>query len=1020
MAQDIEMQGLEFKIVNDSAAAVNGLESLVDTLTRLKTAISGGTKNLSKTAQGITEIANSVRGLNGGEASQKIASLSKALTSLRQLGNVNISSSFSKQLTAINTALSGLKWTDGDKLLALAAGLRPLSALGKAQLSSFTKQLGELANVSSELEKVDIDKFTRQMKELAVALKPLADEMQKVSNGFSAFPSKIQKLLNSTKDYNNAVGKARKSTGLWGKVTSALKFTGVTVALHKLGSMLGDAAQQASEWEGIAARFSRAFGDSAQENYEWIKKLSSEMHINTQQFMQYSSIFGTMLKGYGVAAEDAAKMAMGYTELAYDIYAGTNDIYKSFEDAAIAVRSAIAGEVEPIRAAGFTIVDSQLKITAANHGVAYSAQGASEELKSYLRYLTMVDQAKAQGLIGTYATELNTMEGLIRTLKQQIIQLGQSIGGVLLPVLARVLPYIQAFVSLISDAVAAIARLFGVELRPIDFPKGVSDSAEAAGELTDNLKSAGVAAKKLKQYTLGFDELHVISPDTGSGSGGGVAGGGYDGKFDISKVWDESIFAKINTQVAELKQKLLDILPIVAAIAGGLLGLKFSDKILSAIDKLKALKPKDIEEFFTNLKKSIGIAMAFAGAILLIVGAFDAWNNGVDWKNLLEMVGGVALLATGLYLALGPTAAAIGLIVGGIALLVIGIREWIKEGELTTPVFAAIAGGITAIGIAIAILTANPIALLIAGIAVGALLIIKNWDTIKEFFSNLWENIKTKAVEIWTSIGNFFKTKIPEIIKGIVNWFKELPGKIGEAIGRVLGTLAGWAVNIATWVATNIPKIIDSIVNWFKELPGKIWEKLVSFKDTIVEWKNKCIDWFSENIPKILNSITDWFGKLPDALLTVGENLIKGLWNGIVAAKDWFLEKLSSFFGGAWELISDFFSGVGSGFKEGYNSVPKFASGGFVSSGQLFIAREAGAEMVGGIGNRAAVANNDQIVAGIAQGVYEAVMAAMSESGGNQTIENVMYLDGEVVWKNQQKVARNRGYNFEMGAFTRA
>ena len=101
-------------------------------------------------------------------------------------------------------------------------------------------------------------------------------------------------------------------------------------------------------------------------------------------------------------------------------------------------------------------------------------------------------------------------------------------------------------------------------------------------------------------------------------------------------------------------------------------------------------------------------------------------------------------------------------------------------------------------------------------------------------------------------------------------------------------------------------------------------------------------------------------------------------------------------------------------------SIKAYAKGGFVSSGQLFIAREAGAEMVGSIGNRAAVANNDQIVAGIAQGVYEAVMAAMSESSGNQTIENVMYLDGEVVWKNQQKVARNRGYNFEMGAFTRA
>lgn len=104
-----------------------------------------------------------------------------------------------------------------------------------------------------------------------------------------------------------------------------------------------------------------------------------------------------MLKGFGVAQKDAAAMAMNYTELTYDIWAGYNDIYKSFEDAAIAVRSAIAGEVEPIRRAGFTIVDSQLKITAANYGIAYSTQSASEELKSYLRYLSLAKSDHKRG-----------------------------------------------------------------------------------------------------------------------------------------------------------------------------------------------------------------------------------------------------------------------------------------------------------------------------------------------------------------------------------------------------------------------------------------------------------------------------------------------------------------------------------------------------------------------------------------------------------------------------------------------
>lgn len=76
---------------------------------------------------------------------------------------------------------------------------------------------------------------------------------------------------------------------------------------------------------------------------------------------------------------------------------------------------------------------------------------------------------------------------------------------------------------------------------------------------------------------------------------------------------------------------------------------------------------------------------------------------------------------------------------------------------------------------------------------------------------------------------------------------------------------------------------------------------------------------------------------------------------------------------------------------------PKFdgwwAQGGFPSTGSLFIARENGPEMVGSMGGRTAVANNDQIVAGISQGVYEAVRDAMGD--GNQAIN--VYLDGKQI-----------------------
>ena len=84
-------------------------------------------------------------------------------------------------------------------------------------------------------------------------------------------------------------------------------------------------------------------------------------------------------------------------------------------------------------------------------------------------------------------------------------------------------------------------------------------------------------------------------------------------------------------------------------------------------------------------------------------------------------------------------------------------------------------------------------------------------------------------------------------------------------------------------------------------------------------------------------------------------------------------------------------------FKESQMSrLDRYATGGFPDAGQMFIAREAGAEMVGSIGGRTAVANNDQIVAGISAGVYNAMMAASgSGSGGDWNIQ-IVDTDGRV------------------------
>ena len=923
MADNVEIQGLEFQIVNDSTQAVAGLQNLIDTLNRLKTATNGGATGLSKTAQGIRELSNSLKGLNSGDASQKITRLANALTALSQVGNVKISSSIANQLTVIDTALNNLKWTDGDKLIALANGLRPLSELGKANMTTFINQLSKLPKVIEDLEAADIDKFTRQMNDLAAAMKPFADEMQKVSNGFSAFPSKIQKLITSTNRYSTSTNNATTSTKAWSTALQGIKLSSVVYLSKRIGTAIADYMYDASEWEGIMYRFGRAFGDAAQEDYNWIKRLNSEMKINVQQFMQYSSIFGTMLKGYGVVTEDAAKMAMNYTELTYDIWAGYNDIYKSFEDAAIAVRSAIAGEVEPIRKAGFTIVDSQLKITAANYGIAYSSQTASEELKSYLRYLTLVDQAKAQDLIGTYAKELPTAEGLMRTLRQQLTSLTNELGGLLLPVLVKVLPYIQAFVELIRDAIAALAALFGVEIQQVDFSRYLSAGANAADDMADGLNDASSAVKKLKQYTAGFDELNVFDPNKGNNSSSGAASGSYAGMFDIDKLWDESIFENINVQVDELKEKLYGLLPFAAAVGSALLTWRISSSILTFFKFVNDLVASGVlTSVLGGLKTLGGISLAVGGSVLYLFGAFDTWQNGVDWGSLNKMLLGTSIIVAGLALAISPFAGAISGIVAGVGMLVIGLREWITTGELSTQTFYLLLGGIAAVTLGFTALVGWP-ALIIGAVAALALTVYRYWDEIKVFFTDTFRNLGS-----WLDAN---------VIQPVVGAFQTAQTNISTVFTDLWSGIMSVWIPVSSWFRMNV---VLPIVELFQTA----WSSI----KRAFEAAFTAIGAFARNI---FNGVVSQVEGVVNRVIRAINRLIVGF-NRVVAGA-------ASVIGADWEglsLIAEI-------------HLPRLADGGFVDEGQLFIAREAGAEMVGAMGRRTAVANNDQIVEGISAGV---------------------------------------------------
>lgn len=856
MADNVEIQGLEFQIQENSEGAVSGINNLKKALSGLKGATSTSVTGLNATSKSIRELKNALSGLNSGDVSKKLTQIATGLKALESAKNIKISSSIANQLNALNAALANVRWTDGDKLRTLADGLRPLSELGKANMTTFINQLRKLPTVIEELEKADIDKFTQQMKELAAAMKPFADEMQKVSNGFSAFPSKIQRIIASTNRYNGTVNKAASGTWAWSEALAGIKLSTVIYASNRIGAVIAEYMYEASEWESIMYRFGRAFGEEAEENYKWILKLNSELQINVQKFMQYASIYGTMLKGFGVAQKDAAAMAMNYTELTYDIWAGYNDIYTTFEDAAVAVRSAISGEVEPIRRAGFTIVDSQLKITAANYGIAYSTQSASEELKSYLRYLTLIDQARAQDLIGTYAREMTTAEGLMRTLRQQLSSLAQAFGSLLLPALVKVLPYVQAFVELIGEAIVALAQLFGVDLQPVDFSSGLNSGASAAGDLSDNLGEASSAAKKLKSYTAGFDELNVFSPDQGSGAGGGVgaSGGSYEGLFDIEKLWDESIFNNINSQVDELKGKLKDVLSTVISIGAEILAWRVAKNLITMLEMLQGFKGQNLLYKITFTIAGLGLFLDSWDKIKEAID--DILDNGPNLTNVTQLISGFAEGLGVAFLALGNVKlAGVSLVISGLSGIVSSISDMVNNEinfDNATNLIRNIGIFLSGIG-----LLTNNTALLGGGLLLtGITLLVRNFaDVVEAFRTGDWSGVDKieVAAGLLLTVGGFLIAvkKIKATLdstgggKGITDTSTALQG-VNNAMGNNGGTglngtmknLAqslGWGIVIIGEVAAAAIIAVGAIAILGKELEevGKAWEPVIANGETV-------------------------------------------------------------------------------------------------------------------------------------------------------------------------------------------
>ena len=283
----------------------------------------------------------------------------------------------------------------------------------------------------------------------------------------------------------------------------------------------------------------------------------------------------------------------------------------------------------------------------------------------------------------------------------------------------------------------------------------------------------------------------------------------------------------------------------------------------------------------TILKSALeGLAISFGELLMPAIKQIVGWvQKFVDWLNGLsegtkKTVVTIALLAA----ALGPVLIVIGKVISAV-------------GTIMT-IVPKIAGVINTVKGAFAALNttmlANPIVLIIAAIAALVAAFIYLWnncDGFRQFWIDLWENVKQVAITVWNAIKAFFS-------------------QVWEAIKTIFSTVFEVIKTLVTTYFNLYKTIIETVFNVIKTVITTIWEAIKGVFTTVF------------NVIKTL--VTTYFNiykTIIQTVLTVIQTVITTVWNTIKTVITTVLNAIKVIFSTVWNAIKTIISAVVSGIK---------------------------------------------------------------------------------------------------------
>lgn len=910
---DVDITSLSVEISAESQDAELNIDKLATAISNLRTK-----GNVTKVVNSLDKLAGSIATLK--QASAGMSGLDKITSFLNGLSNVNTTASAKSINTVVNAikkipaAVSGLNGVDfysmSGSITQLTNALAPLSILDASNLKalgSAFNAIGKVPDLTDKLKATDLDSFASSCQKISAALAPLVSQLDKVGNAFAKLPPQLSKVVTQANRVTAANEKQRKSyLSLSNQMNGFMRNMAKLVSLKAIAEYLGNAVAKFNDFYEATDLFHNAMGNLSGEADTLISKMQGLLGVDPTKAMTYMATIQSLGTSFGLTSDKAYILSKNLTQLAYDEGSYWNkDVAETFT----AMSSAISGEIEPIRRLGIDLSQARLQQELLALGFNKQVSSLSQADKAVLRYIAIMKQTA--NVQGNLAQTIQSPANQIKILKAQLDMLAKSVGSLLYPAMKSILPPLIAAVQLIREFVEWVAKLMGVKVVFTDFTKSV-DSVGGIGDAMDNTTdSTKKAAKALKDYTMGFDELNIIDPTQGSsdsGAGAGAAGnllGDVDlSGYDMFKQYNEE-FAK---QIDAIKQKIKDMLPIIGAIAAALALWKIVDfltDIATAISKMTELQKLALSIATVVVEASLvfSFAKGYASSgnplellgevVSAAFGSFVLWRTmGADGITLGMGIAFVASLA-GLTYALGTGEANLGdastwiqaalttafgsitgitlltnlgVAAGTAATLSIGLAglitfagitfslgEKLKEFPVLDTIIAAlmgIFGGVAGAGVALLVGASLPVAGAVAAAGVGIGLVL-HWAGIKWGTKESGEKTDAAAeADIKMHyVENVFEQRI-------------------EAIKQIIVTKWNAAIDFMTSLPGKVGNVINSIGEWFGSLPEKIGYALGFAVGKIGEWVGNMVVTVTTEVPKIVSAVVKFFEELPGNIWT--------------------------------------------------------------------------------------------------------------------------------------------------------